>query len=96
MKYIFDCQQRDWCKAVLHFHPSEVIAGRIVWSVFDKHRERSEYKVPLVVTIKEDFNYFKKLITEVENNQNNNSNNSNNSSFYFDYKVTLTLDPNPW
>eukprot|EP00298_Acanthocystis_sp_HF-20_P017300 c21719_g1_i1.p1 GENE.c21719_g1_i1~~c21719_g1_i1.p1 ORF type:complete len:356 (+),score=86.03 c21719_g1_i1:907-1974(+) len=54
-----------------------------MWSVFDAHRPRSAYKVPLVQASLEDFAYLKDALLNAQ---------KNNQS----HAITLTSDDNPW
>eukprot|EP00298_Acanthocystis_sp_HF-20_P018548 c21985_g4_i3.p1 GENE.c21985_g4_i3~~c21985_g4_i3.p1 ORF type:complete len:509 (-),score=104.38 c21985_g4_i3:130-1629(-) len=82
-KYVFECQKRDWCDAVLLQDPFRTPAGFTMWSLIDEFRPRSDYKVPMLESNKEDFDLFKKLILQSQiNNQT--------------YRITLTNDENKW
>eukprot|EP00298_Acanthocystis_sp_HF-20_P018547 c21985_g4_i1.p1 GENE.c21985_g4_i1~~c21985_g4_i1.p1 ORF type:complete len:497 (-),score=74.67 c21985_g4_i1:49-1539(-) len=82
-RYVFECQKRDWCDAVLLQDPFRTPAGFAMWSLIDEFRPRSDYKVPMLESNKEDFDLFKKLILQSQiNNQT--------------YRITLTNDENKW
>eukprot|EP00298_Acanthocystis_sp_HF-20_P006433 c16297_g1_i1.p1 GENE.c16297_g1_i1~~c16297_g1_i1.p1 ORF type:complete len:477 (-),score=64.73 c16297_g1_i1:131-1561(-) len=81
--YALECQKYAWCGGVLvqdhFFNPT----GLDMWSVFDIHRERTEYKVPLTEASFDDFNFISSLILDAE---------SKNQTTM----IILTNDPNPW
>eukprot|EP00298_Acanthocystis_sp_HF-20_P023848 c33701_g1_i1.p1 GENE.c33701_g1_i1~~c33701_g1_i1.p1 ORF type:complete len:531 (+),score=116.99 c33701_g1_i1:56-1648(+) len=81
--HVFMCQARSWCTGIFvedyFFNPS----GLNMWSVFDKTRPRSDYKVPMVQPTLEEFALFKRLIKDAE---------MNNKTV----TLTLTSDPSKW
>eukprot|EP00298_Acanthocystis_sp_HF-20_P016557 c21511_g4_i2.p1 GENE.c21511_g4_i2~~c21511_g4_i2.p1 ORF type:complete len:493 (-),score=108.32 c21511_g4_i2:101-1549(-) len=83
LAHVFSCQKKSWCGGVLVQDVFYSPVGFRVYSLFDKHRSRSEYKVPLVESNFEDFDFFKDLIKSAQKKGNY-------------YSVTLINDPNPW
>eukprot|EP00298_Acanthocystis_sp_HF-20_P016809 c21591_g1_i1.p1 GENE.c21591_g1_i1~~c21591_g1_i1.p1 ORF type:complete len:488 (+),score=107.79 c21591_g1_i1:68-1531(+) len=81
--YIFECQRTSWCAGVMSQDHSFDPTGLHMWSMFDEHRDRSEYKVPLNQATLDDFNQIEETIINYRKQN-------------ISYRITLTSDPNPW
>eukprot|EP00298_Acanthocystis_sp_HF-20_P017028 c21652_g1_i1.p1 GENE.c21652_g1_i1~~c21652_g1_i1.p1 ORF type:complete len:498 (+),score=169.17 c21652_g1_i1:24-1496(+) len=83
VNHILKCQEKSWCAGVIVQDPFYSPTGCEMWSVFDKKRDRSEYKVPLAQASLEDFNIISEAFLV--------SKSKNQSS-----TITIIDDKNPW
>eukprot|EP00298_Acanthocystis_sp_HF-20_P016285 c21439_g1_i1.p1 GENE.c21439_g1_i1~~c21439_g1_i1.p1 ORF type:complete len:491 (+),score=137.95 c21439_g1_i1:30-1502(+) len=86
--HVFECQQHDWCGGILVEEPFFSPPGMEMWSVFDKHRPRSDYMIPLVEATTEDFQIWKNSIIFDETSGTGITNTS--------IVIKLTRDANKW